>query len=751
MSFLSLSPERVLCQAISHFQTSWAASACTLADAALIYKQTTSLRLSEHLHPIRWFSNIVSGGWALWEAKELVDAFKKRSITTNPPIEVASFLVIGAITLLGAWFFPRTRPIPKEWNIEAQILEEKTEKNGIKSQVTLSLQPPRLQAIGYAIYLSRIVMNLAIAYLSPQRRLLCSLNTLALMVSLLKTHQLKWLNFSRRFDFTALLEPDNDPACLSIKQKIFSYVLPLLPPTGEAEKCPICQEETPTTCFTPKEPYHNSCLIDKIFEKSDYFLDNNKNIFTTTAHYKSGFHTHNTYSYKVKIPQENLPASSTSRIYPSNHFLQLIIEDPIHGKLPTTIEWITDSNAPQTRPLLSPTFWARLDSIYSAFQTLLAQMHHRHPELAGKILSAKHILSLFDVGMLIQNYYQLFHVLYQRHIPSKIHQNAPDDKVEEARSQLDAVNLQLSTLKDSVDAAIEAGTITTKIKVYNSQTPETKVLLTRYNAVLKQLEQAYNRHEAALENHTKLKASLEDKYCSILLLGLGVGSIALGGIAALAVSFLNRQLRPAFNLTEALKKIAAPADFNNMKVSWSAPWLQYISQCLFVSRIVVNLALAYFSSVNRRSYFLSASFQSLTLWKLAQLPWIKLERTFIHPLGANNVKNLHTSFEFLLPTLPSKLPGCPSAASHFESNLKAAYDFTTQFFKGSHWETYVSITKSYGIEVSRRFSHYEATVQQRPLAACGCAISGVIHNVTAWTINAVYGSFPVHIKYSVHC
>ena len=87
---------------------------------------------------------------------------------------------------------------------------------------------------------------------------------------------------------------------------------------------------------------------------------------------------------------------------------------------------------------------------------------------------------------------------------------------------------------------------------------------------------------------------------------MGVGVVGLSAISALVADLLTKQLRPAYDT----------------KIGWSVPWMRYGSQSIFVSRIVMDLSLAYFSP-DRFSHLFSALFQSVTLWNLAKLPWVK--------------------------------------------------------------------------------------------------------------------------------
>jgi hypothetical protein len=247
-------------------------------------------------------------------------------------------------------------------------------------------------------------------------------------------------------------------------------------------------------------------------------------------------------------------------------------------------------------------------------------------------------------------------------------------------------------------------------------TPAAKGLLIQSLAAQQRLKEAQDKKPVAEKAIEQAQAGLRFKYDDALVMKMCFGMVAAVGASFLVASLTNRVLRPSIDLTEMLKKVAPPADFAQMTIGWTIPWLEYYSQALIAHKLFLTIALAIFSP-HRASFALSALFQGLTLWKVAQLPWVKVERVY----GGQLIRPLKVVFEMLLPTFNPVKKGCATLASHVEENLKAVYDFTTRFLQGSSWESWVSVQRSYGVEISRKY-FYKVAVKLQTLASCGCKV-----------------------------
>jgi hypothetical protein len=839
--------ENIFYQAISRFQGSWLAPTSALVDSGLVYGQTVSPHMSSHTNSISLFSSIINTGWIAWDAFTLSSAFQTKEVSllsallsSNSMPLVRMTHIAGAIFSMGAaltavrsiyQWASSPKKVPQNW------LDNIAQED--QQSVSLKFEYPWTKSYSQAIYLTRIIMNVAIACLSPERALLCGINAAGLAYGLLKTTQVKWLNFTRLFKFPKqtindlFKAPPYHQDQVERKELTFSYIFPLLPNPIAGSVCVVCQDKNPTTGFSPASPLHPNCL-------ARYIYQNSKSIGTHIINPRYTQHIQPEkayYSVELKIPESDLPSCPVGKNHPASHYVKAEFTDWNKGQVATTVNVIPDTSIASLPPLLSERFLAPLGAVYSAFQAGLTALLHRHHELAWKIITAQKVLCLFDIGLLVQNYYQLYRTLYEKTVPKMVHLNASQQPLNAAQARCDAAGLKESFLRDKIEeapqaksitqrsvfrstsapaenllntlnssyaaltklentisAAIEAGSIIETETSLFSTSEATKKLLEEFEAVettidrlidqiqaaieegtiteetsqapinpaaeqlledhslaLQELQEAFNQKNAALNTFTAARVSLEEQYRYSLYLKMGLGIAAVTAVSAISVSLLNGLLIP-FNMTELLKKVFTSADFSNMKISLSMPWLSYITECILASRLVANFALAYFSPALRRTYLSTVLLQTFTLVKLAQLPWIKIERTFIYPngpmwrKGQNNIKSLQATFEFLLPRFSTLSQSTyASATSHFEASVKAAYDYTTQLFKDSSWRRVVVTTNQNGIEISRS-GKYIMKAKQSLLTECADKLTPFFNQATIWAQDLVYGKSPVHIE-----
>ncbi|HVW99998.1 MAG TPA: hypothetical protein VHA52_06160 [Candidatus Babeliaceae bacterium] len=251
---------------------------------------------------------------------------------------------------------------------------------------------------------------------------------------------------------------------------------------------------------------------------------------------------------------------------------------------------------------------------------------------------------------------------------------------------------------------------------------------------LAELEEATKQLPEAQEKERLSQASLTKEYTFNLFTAMGKWTIALAGLSALSVTLSSRLLRPSLDLTEILKKVASLDVCKNMTIQWSLPWLQYASQCLIVSRMMVSLALAAFST-DRRAFTLSAFFQGFTFWKLSQMFWIKLDKTYF---GSGSVKTAIVSFEILLPSFSTLKESCASLSFHFEAQLKSICDYTSKFFDGSWWNSYWTHTD--------RTLQHDIFLRPSTFATCVCKVSPILERVTSAVVD-IQGSAKMNFKW----
>ena len=231
--------------------------------------------------------------------------------------------------------------------------------------------------------------------------------------------------------------------------------------------------------------------------------------------------------------------------------------------------------------------------------------------------------------------------------------------------------------------------------------------------------------------------SLQKQYYTALQRAMVIGSVILAGASALAVSFLNRKLQPAVNLTEILKRVVLPEDEKQIKMSWEliVLWKPYLTQCLIAYRLFINIVLAFFSP-DKHSYALSAFMQTITLWNEPSRDLIiYLERVYSYPVKF--IRTMTASFRIRLPL--HSLTGCSSLSSHIESQIKSIYDYTTHFLEGASWREYF-LTKD-GVYEGRVF---DAILQSSPLAACSCKLTAIFEWMRGSAVHIYHGAVKIY-------
>lgn len=181
------------------------------------------------------------------------------------------------------------------------------------------------------------------------------------------------------------------------------------------------------------------------------------------------------------------------------------------------------------------------------------------------------------------------------------------------------------------------------------------------------------------------------------------GKIALAGIAVFSLAticviyFINKHFQPTTDPQEFLKDIPA-SDLGSVSCKWSAiPLVLQLAQFVFISRIVSELALAYFSK-ERFRHLSHAILQIFVLFSISQLHWLDFERTIAHPLktmpftvedGSSKsaafyqkiVEKVMMKFTILVPRNTS--------VSGAQSMMQSFYEYSSNLFKNSIWKGYV--------------------------------------------------------------
>jgi len=412
--------------AIQHARGYWATTALAGVDVALAYKQDSSFRLQNNLHPVRIglnVANLVAASYEVYRTWTLRGRVSSRADN------------ISAVGMLAAPVYAAFRlvpvPLPNQLLVDAAIPE------GDRQSVRAELEPLASQAFGEGLYLARIVMNCVLAHASPENRLLHGWNIAAAAYGFFKSRQLKWLTFTRQFHLGW------DRA----QEIAFKYQLPLLSP--QAPKCVMCCGDAPQVNFcSPHTSYDLPCLIDAIFRRS--------------ASWRSGSFQSSGSGITAQMSQNCLLKCDTCNAYPPNPFLEA--QGLAKGSTVRVAVTIAPDAAARTPEGLFSlhTFLTRLRTVSTVFQAGLAIMHERHPELARNILPIQTVFHVIDLRVLVHDGLELYSAVYEWYVTAKV-KNTMQAEVQEAQTQLDQAEVEVTRLEQVIDEDIESGNA---LKIY---------------------------------------------------------------------------------------------------------------------------------------------------------------------------------------------------------------------------------------------------------------------------------------------
>lgn len=177
-----------------------------------------------------------------------------------------------------------------------------------------------------------------------------------------------------------------------------------------------------------------------------------------------------------------------------------------------------------------------------------------------------------------------------------------------------------------------------------------------------------------------------------------IAGIAVLGLATIAAVYaINCYFQLPIDPQEVLKNILI-SDLGSVSCKWSAiPLMQQISQFVIISRIVSELALAYFSK-ERLRYLSHAILQIFTLFNVSQLQWLDFERTIPNPLktlfftikdssSKSDIEYYQKIVEKIWMKFTILIPGNTSA-SGLQSMINSVYEYSSNLFKNSNWDGY---------------------------------------------------------------
>jgi hypothetical protein len=198
----------------------------------------------------------------------------------------------------------------------------------------LSLDRPHGEKFKQFLYITRIIVNIALACVFPNPFTI--LSAVIEGYSLIKLAQRKWINFTKLVPIHFLNGVDR----LLADQIKISYLFPLRSGdlSSDNKQCTICLQDTSSSTakwFCNNHFFHTKCLINLISEKisslgrTTHVDDRTLKLFD---HYdRDGFIRYTTYSaqYQLTAQQQHIPSCPTCRSIPGFNTLSFKVHDAV--------------------------------------------------------------------------------------------------------------------------------------------------------------------------------------------------------------------------------------------------------------------------------------------------------------------------------------------------------------------------------------------------------------------------------------
>jgi hypothetical protein len=444
--------EGILYQSINRFQLEWAGAAATGAVAALARSQISSPYFSRTLTLNQIFMGVVNAGWLLWDCAVLSKALHQKQISASVQAALMLAPLAGSLKLHFKWSHERQNPPHAPFSAQLST-----------ARAAFSYVPWDAQSWAQALILTRVIMNLAITWLSPQCCYWAGLNVIGLGYSYLKNAQIKWLKFSCTLDYPPVAPAMHDLDKSCPKELRCDYEFPLFPNQDQRAQCVSCLEEDPPfSLCPPHNRFHLDCWADSLYAALKKcqdkftlsFARERYDTFLPRAIYLN-------YRAHLKAPEADFPDCHECHNRSDLHTLNVQYFDQVEsrGDFATTLEWVRDPHAAPANLANRDSLWACLGTIGSVAHAALATMQERHPDIAGKIATARGYFILFDLGAIAHHYWQLYKLLYEKYVVIKARRDTPQERVTRAADELEAARLAHANLNTDIDAAIAARTI----------------------------------------------------------------------------------------------------------------------------------------------------------------------------------------------------------------------------------------------------------------------------------------------------
>ncbi len=203
-------------------------------------------------------------------------------------------------------------------------------------QVKIEFDYPKYQKLQQCLYVSDIMVNVALAYFSVQSKILGMVNIASLSYSFYQSSYKRWICLTHSFKQPNIEGAIGGIALSNLITKIKAeYYFPVIR-NNEKKNCTICiegeeaNEPTPEMHFCRNHVFHINC-ISRHIQRCSGNLINDLDIEGRTIHIRNGLKSR--IEYEASIPQTNLPNCPNCRGNPVSQELYLELTESNRYKI----------------------------------------------------------------------------------------------------------------------------------------------------------------------------------------------------------------------------------------------------------------------------------------------------------------------------------------------------------------------------------------------------------------------------------
>lgn len=374
---------------VANLNASHLSALSTVFETGVIHSECKKNEVAQHHQKIQLIFNTVNAAWIAWEAyliaSNLAISFEASTLLVDSAIPMAlAFAAVAGITLLGPKLLSENPSLEKALE---QIPANERES------INVGFDRPFSHRIAQYQYSARAVTNIALLYFSPKDGLIFGLNLCGSLYNLYNISQLKWLEFNKHFQGTAL----------SLFERVtFTYSSLLM--KGKSESCGICLGDAVDTYFCEKHVFDIGCLTVMLHESSKK-LGTSETYILPTDHITNGMHSR---SYAISLPSKNVFACPACTTTPPQLNLGAKVEDRTHKTISASVAILDPRKTPSW---LGFQFFERLNVVYNTFQAGLSGLQY---DLMNTLRFYQNALFIVDMTALVRDAISFYDQMHQQ-------------------------------------------------------------------------------------------------------------------------------------------------------------------------------------------------------------------------------------------------------------------------------------------------------------------------------------------------